>query len=113
MEAINIEWSVDIDEMYELFDEMTANKAAKLLEMPVDTYTNMTTEERHDYIYDMFRHCPGWVYDVLNLPEIVEIPEGLFKGPDWDNDDVIDWLSDKYGYCIESADVVASILDVL
>lgn len=94
IKATNIDWDVDMDEVYEKLDELSAAEAAEALEIQVDTYANMTTTERHDYAYTVFRHRPGLMYDFLSLPEEVEITEEM------EEDDVVDYLSDKYGYCI-------------
>ena len=74
---------------------MTVEKAAEALEMPVNTYANMTTEKRHDYAYDRFRHRPGLLDEFVGLPEEIIIPEVLT-----DDEDIADWLSNEYGYCL-------------
>ena len=94
--AYNIQWSIDMDEVYERLDSMTAEKAAEALGVHFYTYANMTTEERHDYAYDKFNHCPAELDEFIGLPEEVEIPENLA-----DDEDISDWLSDKFGYCHE------------
>lgn len=96
MKATNIKWDIDIEEAYELLDNMTAEQAAKALEIPKDMYANMTTEERHDYAYDAFHHNRVSLEEFVGLPDEVEIPEGLT-----DDEDISDWLSDEYGYCHE------------
>lgn len=96
----NIDWDIDMDEVNEKLDEMTVEKAAKALEVPADKYANMTTSERHDYAYDVFRHCPGRLYEFLELPESLELSDEYDK-----DQDVVDYLSDKYGYCINSLSI--------
>ena len=100
LKVTNINWDIDMDEVYEKLDEMTAEKAAKVLEVPADKYANMTSSERHDYAYDVFRHCPGRLYEFLELPESLELSDEYDK-----DQDVVDYLSDKYGYCIKSLSV--------
>ena len=39
---------------------------------------------------------PDLIVEELGLPDIVEVPESM------DDDDIADYLSNKYGYCIES-----------
>lgn len=105
--AYNIQWSIDMDEVYERLDSMPAEKAAEALGVHFYTYANMTTEERHDYAYDKFHHCPAELDEFIGLPEVVEIPENLA-----DDEDISDWLSDKFGYChggFELKDVSSSI----
>ena len=107
MKAYEIKWNIDIKESYEKLDEMTAEAAASALEIPVNTYGNMTTEERHDYAYDKFHHCPAALEEFLGMPDEVEIPEEIASDPEYsDNYDglvecISDWLSDEYGYCHE------------
>ena len=95
MKAGNIQWVVDMDEMLEVMDTMTVESAAEVVEIPVSRYANMTTEERHDYAIDYFRHCPGALDDLMGLPDKVDIPDEV------DEEDVADWLSDEYGFCHE------------
>lgn len=39
------------------------------------------------------------------LPDTVELPE-KFKEGDCDYDEIVDYLSDKYGFCILECDIV-------
>ena len=95
--AYDIEWSADMDEIYEVLDDMTCEGAAATLGIPKRTYANMTSGERHDYAYEFYRRRPGAIDDLFNLPSKVNIPEEI------DNeDDIADWLSDTYGFCINS-----------
>lgn len=95
MKALNINWEIDFDEIYEKLDEMTAEKAAKALEISEEKYANMSTEERHDYAYDYFRHRIRAMEEFVGLPEEVEIPEGIT-----DEEDITNYLSDEFGYLI-------------
>ena len=97
--AFNIDWDVDMDEVYENLDDMAFEKAAEALEIPADRYANMTTGERHDYAYDRFRHCPALLDEFLGLPDKVTLPDEVT------DDDAADWLSDTYGYCINSFEI--------
>ena len=92
--AYNIQWDVDFDEVYEVLSNMTARQGAESLGLPYDTYANMTTSERNDYAYDVFRHCPGALDEFLGLSNEIIIPDTLI-----DDEDISDWLSDEYGYC--------------
>lgn len=93
MIARNIEWDVDINDIYDVFDSMTYISAAKTLEIPIETYANMTTEERDDYIYDYFNHSQWLKNDFMGLPDEVNIPDSITE------DEISNWLSDTYGYC--------------
>lgn len=96
--AKNIKWDIDIDEIYEALDEMTVVEAANLLELCVERYANMSTEEKHDYAYDYFHHrhddCKA---EFLGIPSEIKIPDGLVG----DDEAISDWLSDEYGWCHE------------
>lgn len=54
MRISNIIWDVDMDDVYENLDEMTAEKAAEALGISQKRYANMSTAERHDYAYEVF-----------------------------------------------------------
>lgn len=108
--AVNIDWDVDMDEVFETLDTMTTEQAAEALGVPKETYSNMHTEERHDYAYDVFHHRPAMLDEFLGLPDKVEIPEEFgIDSTQADCSDVTDWLSDEYGYCINGYDVVEAI----
>ena len=77
-------------------------------------YANMSTEERHDYAYDVFRHSPAALEDFVGLSNEVEIPNEIisrydgvdvFADGEGSNDDfaeyISEWLSDEFGYCHE------------
>ena len=81
-------------------DDMSCQKAATALNIPVETYANMTTSERHDYAYDLFHRCPTELHEFMGLPDEVEIPEEFNKpSDDCFPEDISDWLSDEYGFC--------------
>lgn len=92
MKVVNIQWNVDMDEVYELLDEMPEDKAAEALKVPVDKYTKFSLEERHNIAEDLFRHQPAELDSFLQLPDEIEIPENVSE------EFVADWLSDTYGY---------------
>ena len=101
MKAVKIEWDIDMDEVYEILDDMTIEKAAAAINISERKYANMTTAERHDHAYDFFRHCPGALYDFFCLNEEEDIPENV------NEEDVADYLSDKYGFCINSLQIAS------
>ena len=92
--AKDVQWDIDIDEVNDYLDEISEEKAAELLELPLRTYHNMTEEERHDYAYDCIHHNKLRAAEILGVPEDVAIPEGIY-----DPEDISDWLSDEYGWC--------------
>ena len=103
--AYNIQWDIDIDDAYERLDEMTAEKAAEELEIPANKYANMTTEERHDFAYDLWHHSPATLEEFMGLPDEVEIPEELGGPGEYLGEDIADWLSDTFGFCHKGFDI--------
>lgn len=101
MKVVNIKWNIDMDEVFEKLDNMTSKNAANELGIPSETYSNMTTTEKHDYAYDYFHHCPGALDDFMNLPSEIELPKEIE-----DDEDISDWLSDVYGFCHEGFELV-------
>ena len=77
--AYNIDWDIDIEEMYDILDNSTVTAAAKMLEISPERYANMTTEERHDYAYDKIHHNRLDAAEMLGLPDEVEIPEDILR----------------------------------
>lgn len=86
-----------------------------MLEISLERYANMTTEERHDYAYDKIHHnrldCRA---EMLGLPNEVVIPEDVLEhygitSKDDDMSDITNWLSDKYGYCIKGYEIKDTI----
>ena len=97
--ASDIEWDIEMHDIFETMDEIAIDKAAQILDIPVDRYANMTTSERYDYIYDTIRHnqkTSFLVEELFDLPEEIVLPDELK-----DTDDITDYISDTYGFCIE------------
>jgi len=105
MKIKNIEWDIDMDYVYEMFDNMTTEEAVSTLDIniPVMTYSNMSTKEREDIIFETYHHCPGKLYDLLNLPEEVELLE---NETEIERYGVIDHLSDIYEFLIKDSNIV-------
>ena len=95
MKVTNIEWVVSDEEIMDRLDNMTAEQAAEKLGIPYNTYANMTTEERHDYAFDAFRHNRADRAEFVGLSDEVELPEGAET---WENDEITDYLCEEYGY---------------
>lgn len=108
--AKDVQWDINVSDVNEYLDEISEEKAARLLELPVRIYHNMTEENRHDYAYDCIHHNKLRAAEILGVPEDVAIPEGIY-----DPEDISDWLSDEYGYCHEgfSIDCDAKEEDIL
>lgn len=95
MKATNIKWDIDMDQIYEKLDSMTAESAAEALSLPKETYANMTTDERHDCAYDTFHGHDDMSAEFMELPTEVDIPDDISD----DEDAVSDYLSDEYEFC--------------
>ena len=95
MKAYNIIWDIDMKQILEKLDDMTADNAVKALQIPYQTFINMSTSEIHDYAYDMFEHNQAAAAEFMGLPEEVEIPDSVGT----DEDEISDWLSDEYEFC--------------
>ena len=94
MKAKNIRWDVDMEGVLESLDDLSLEETAKLLKVPYEKYAKMSFDERDDFAEDYFRHNPGALFEFVDLPDEVDLPEGLT-----DEDDISDWLSDEYGFC--------------
>lgn len=95
VKAYDIKWNIDMEEVYEKLDDMTCERAASELGIPENIYKNMTTEEKHDYAYDQFRHNRLDLYDFMCAPSFVIVPEEM----EYNEEAISDWLSDTYGWC--------------
>lgn len=95
--AYDIQWDVDMDELYEKFDDMSAEKAADILACPKRIYANMNDGERHDLIHDRFHHNMLDSAEFVGLPNEVALPKELIN-----EEDISNYLSDEFGYCHES-----------
>ena len=98
--ATNIEWDVDMETVFEILDDMDSEDAAKVLSCSASELDAMEQDERDDFVRDYFHHCPGALYDILNLKEEIRIPSMVVKDVEAGHYDYADWLSNTYGYCI-------------
>ena len=75
MRISNIIWDVDMDDVYENLDEMTAEKAAEALGISPKRYANMRTDERHDYAYEVFHGHDAAIGEFMGLPTETDVPD--------------------------------------
>lgn len=101
----DFDWDIDMDEVYELFDELDPIQGAMTINEPYTRYKNMTRKERNDRIRDYFHHCPGALYDLLGLPCGRFIYVADEDRDDMSEDDVVDDMSNLFGYCINSVHI--------
>lgn len=105
MKAYNIDWDVDMEEVYEALDEMDDDEALDLLGISEEPYKNLSLSERHEYVDYL---TVGAICDIheklFGLPVEVHIPEDVEHRYHEEGDDpevISDWLSNEYGYCHE------------
>lgn len=103
MKAINIEWDIDIDDAIQELNDKPIEEAAQILNTPKDKYTRMNTTERENYAYDLLRKSPYTLKKIMGLPNEVTIPESMENDTD---EEITDWLSYEYEYCIKSYELV-------
>ena len=96
LKAYDIEWDFDEDQIFERIDETESEEMAEIIGISVEKYESLTQEERYDWAYDKFRHCPALLDEFMGLPDEVDIPLELV-----DDEDISNWLSDEYGFCHE------------
>ena len=107
MIAENIKWDVDIKDGLEAIEAMTVEQVSDLLGIPESTYANMSTAERDDYAYKVFKSSNSILIECMGLPEKVEIPAEIAEDPEYRAPEMLaalvehisDWLSDEYGFC--------------
>ena len=101
MKAVNIQWDIDIDEALLLLDVIEPAQAAKELGISPEKYIAMTTEERHNYTKNIFRHFPKKLEEFMALPKEVEIHPDLHN-----EDEISEWLSDEYSFCHKGFELI-------
>ncbi len=97
--AVNIDWDVDLDEAIEKLQSLSLESQTELFGCR-DWYLKATPEQRTDMAESYFNHCPAFVEELMGLPDEVEIPEELTE-----DEDITNWLSDTYGFCINGWDL--------
>lgn len=103
MKAINIEWSIDMDQVFEKLGELEECEVAKIIKFSPEIFSKMGTAERRDHISSYFHHCPGALYDFLELPEEIEIDYGIAE------EDACPYLETSYGYSINMLKIVDTV----
>ena len=95
LKAINIKWDIDMETLYEIFNEMSIKEAAKYLELSPNFYKNMSEEDREDYIEDAFHHNRLDALDFVDIPKEISLQDDFL----WDEDTISDYISNETGYC--------------
>lgn len=106
MTVSNIKWDVDIDDALEKLSEMSYEDAAAVLGFSARDYANMSTQEREGFAYDLWNGSPSSMWEFMELPAEVEVPDEVLNDYEEMGDEAItDWLSDEYGFCVENYDL--------
>ena len=101
MKAVNIDWDIDERDLTdEVLDYATDQEIAELLGTEAYQIKNMNEDDLYDLVRDAFHHRPGLMDDYLGLPSAVEIPEGM------EEEEIADWLTEKYEYCLRGFDLI-------
>jgi hypothetical protein len=95
MKAFNIEWVIDFEEVYELFDRMDDKQAAEELGLSEKDYIKLFKEDRNSLIYEKYRKRQGELEQLVGLPNEVELPAEITT-----DEEATEWLSTEYGYFI-------------
>lgn len=107
LKATDIEWDISIDEGFEKLDNMTVENASEALQIPQYTYSNMTTQERHDYAYELWHRSPATLCEFVEAPDEVVIPDPT--NTDWDPETISDYISDETGWCHRGFKIVCNL----
>lgn len=92
----DIDWNIEPDNAIWYLMRMPNKEAADILDIPVDDWKVMDEFEKEDFALEVFNDDPDRMMDVVDLPVEVELPIDI----DPDEDAIIDWLSDTYGFLI-------------
>lgn len=95
MKAFNIDWVIDFEEVYELFDRMDDKQAAEELGLSEKDYIKLFKEDRDSLIYEKYRKRQGELEQLVGLPNEVELPAEITT-----DEEATEWLSTEYGYFI-------------
>jgi len=115
--AKNIDWDIDKEDIVVELDNMTEEKASKLLGVSLETYESMTEDERYDIAEDLLRHNKISLNDFFKLPDEVEVPmrvvyyslNEVFENEDEKRiqlqEDIVNYITDSLGFCINGCNI--------
>ena len=103
MKAKNIEWDLDRESVYEAIDEAGAVVAAEILGITSEKYESISVDKRFFYLDYVLSDCTSRLYDFLKLPTEESIDTGIAE------EDVVDYLTHEYGYCIKNLNIVNEV----
>ena len=93
--TILVDWFVEPEELYEVFDMYSEREAANLLKIDLEIFQELTEEEWHNELDNQVRHRFLSAAKIVGLEEAVDVPV-----EDMDPDDITEWLSNTYGYLV-------------
>lgn len=108
MQAINIKWDIDIDDVMHALDEMSNRKASEILLCPYKEWTNMAYQDQRKYVEYALQNEQSILNNIMELPDSVVIPKFVYESCSDVYDEVSDWLSDEYGFCHAGFELVKS-----
>lgn len=108
MKARNIEWDIDMADVYEVLDNMTDTEVAEILHLPVAKYAVMSIDDRHDLANETFRQNTTELYKLFGLPTEVTVPKYLANTADaYYEENIANWLSDEFEFCHHGFELTA------
>ena len=103
-------WDFDESDAVESMIDMDRNEIARIIEVPLSDLKQMSDGEVIDYAEDKIHHCPALLDNFIKLPSAVVLPENVLSEiesqvslPEEANDflsQVTDYLSEKFGFCL-------------
>ena len=109
--ATNIEWDVDMASITEAMSELSWREAAKAVDCPPERWAELNDTEKEDFAEEFFREDTAALAKLMKLPTEVEIPGDIADECEED-DDVSDWLSDTYEFCVKGFVIEQRTFDV-
>ena len=91
----NIQWDIDIEDVLAAISKMPKNSVTEVIGIPFTSYADMSTEDKKDYIRLRCGHDKAEYAKIIGLPDEIEILD------DVDDENIFDWLSDRFGFCCE------------
>ena len=98
-----IKWNIDMEEIIEKLDDMSIEKAANALDVPVNHFRKFKKSEYYDYAYDFFNHSSdsnNMKAEFMGIPLEAVIPNELADEFEKTGNDenINDYLSDEFEF---------------
>lgn len=92
----NIDWDVTMDEVLDYFFHFSLEKKSEILNIPIEKLKEIDDDLIIDIAEEKFHHNPGLIDEIFELPKKLEIDNIM------EEDLIADYLSNEYGFCINS-----------